>query len=137
MMVGEEESLTMWSESLMESLYVALRKQKPDKILKQIIEELKAKGYEDKYLLNRAREKVGPRAETRVAELLGHGGQQEEKQKEQPLKVDPGAGRGVSRPARKVRARQVRWSERARRSSLRGRKDGLGFFDWLRSLFSR
>ena len=73
MMGDNEESLTMWSESLMESLYVALRKRKSDDILKQIIGELKAKGYNDKYLVNLAREKVGPRAGTRLTGLLGPG----------------------------------------------------------------
>ncbi|MCG8378781.1 MAG: hypothetical protein MI865_04810 [Proteobacteria bacterium] len=64
------EIKTMWSESLLESLYVALRKDKEDKIVQEIIADLRAKEYDDEYITNKVKKKVGPTAATRIVALL-------------------------------------------------------------------
>lgn len=64
------EIKTMWSESLLESLYVALKKEKEDKLVKEVLDDLKAKEYDNEYILNKVKRKVGPAAATRVEALL-------------------------------------------------------------------
>lgn len=67
------EVKTMWSESLLEGLYDALKKQKGDRVLVGIIRELKAKGYESRYLIDKVSKKIGPKAGDRMRELLSRG----------------------------------------------------------------
>ena len=64
------EIKTMWSESLLETLYVALRKDKEDAVVKDVISDLKAKDYDDDYLINKVKVKVGPNAAVRIRGLL-------------------------------------------------------------------
>jgi len=64
------EIKTMWSESLLETLYVVLRKEKEDKMIQEIIVDLRAKDYDDEYLINKVNKKVGPAAATRMKALL-------------------------------------------------------------------
>jgi len=72
-MVEETEVKTMWSETLLESLYVAMEKQKGNKIVIGIIKDLKAKGYENDYLIDKVGKKVGPAAAARLKSLLSGG----------------------------------------------------------------
>ncbi len=60
----------MWSESLLETLYVVLRKEKDDKMIQEVIVDLRAKEYDDEYLINKVKKKVGPAAATRMQALL-------------------------------------------------------------------
>lgn len=64
------EIKTMWSESLLEALYVALRKEKEDKLVKEVIDDLRAKEYDDEYIINKVKKKVGPTAAIRIEALL-------------------------------------------------------------------
>jgi len=64
------EIKTMWSESLLETLYVVLRKEKEDKMVLEVIVDLRAKDYDDEYLINKVKKKVGPTAATRMQALL-------------------------------------------------------------------
>lgn len=64
------EIKTMWSESLLETLYVALRKDKEDELIQEIIVDLRAKEYDDEYLINKVTKKVGPTAAARMKNLL-------------------------------------------------------------------
>ena len=64
------EIKTMWSESLLETLYVALRKDKEDALVQEIIVDLRAKEYDDEYLINKVKKKVGPTAAVRMKNLL-------------------------------------------------------------------
>ena len=64
------EIKTMWSESLLETLYVALRKDKEDALVQEIIVDLRAKDYDDEYLINKVKKKVGPNAAVRIKNLL-------------------------------------------------------------------
>ncbi len=64
------EIKTMWSESLLETLYVVLKKEKDDKMVQEVIVDLRAKDYDDEYLINKVKKKVGPAAATRMQALL-------------------------------------------------------------------
>lgn len=64
------EIKTMWSESLLETLHVALRKDKEDALVQEIIVDLRAKDYDDEYLINKVKKKVGPNAAVRIKNLL-------------------------------------------------------------------
>lgn len=64
------EIKTMWSESLLETLYVALRKDKEDALIQEVIVDLRAKEYDDEYLINKVTKKVGPTAASRMKNLL-------------------------------------------------------------------
>jgi hypothetical protein len=64
------EVKTMWSETLLEALYVAMEKNKGNKIVIEIIKDLRAKGYENDYLIEKVQKKVGPEAATRLKNLL-------------------------------------------------------------------
>ena len=64
------EIKTMWSESLLESLYVALRKSKDDGVVKDVLNDLKEKDYDNDYIINKVKRKVGPKAAERVNALL-------------------------------------------------------------------
>ena len=64
------EIKTMWSESLLETLYVTLRKDKEDSVVQEVIADLRAKDYDDEYLINKVKKKVGPTAAVRMKNLL-------------------------------------------------------------------
>ncbi|OGT35980.1 MAG: hypothetical protein A2W28_08675 [Gammaproteobacteria bacterium RBG_16_51_14] len=65
---------TMWSESLLESLYVALEKNKANKTIIEIIRDLRAKGYQNDYLIEKVQKQAGTTAATRLKGLLTGGG---------------------------------------------------------------
>jgi len=56
------EVKTMWSETLLEALYVALEKKVPDTNIRELLGELKAKGYKIDYLIEKVTKKLGPNA---------------------------------------------------------------------------
>jgi hypothetical protein len=65
-----EEIQTMWSESLLEHLYLALKKNKEDAMILELIEELRAKDYDDEFLIKKVTMKVGATGATRITALL-------------------------------------------------------------------
>jgi hypothetical protein len=65
-----EEIQTMWSESLLEHLYLALKKNKEDAMILELIGELRAKEYDDEFLINKVTMKVGATGATRITALL-------------------------------------------------------------------
>ena len=67
---GKEEVQTMWSESLLEHLYLALKKDKEDAMILELIDELKAKDYDDDFLIKKVTMKVGATAASRMSNLL-------------------------------------------------------------------
>ncbi len=67
---GKEEVQTMWSESLLEHLYLALKKDKEDAMILELIEELRAKDYDDEFLIKKVTMKVGATAASRMKNLL-------------------------------------------------------------------
>ena len=66
-----DTQVTMWSESLLEGLYVAIAKPGTGAALKDLLNELKAKGYEENYLIEKVEEKVGTKAADRLKVMLG------------------------------------------------------------------
>jgi len=69
----DKTAITMWSESLIEGLYIGIAKSGNDNALRELIKELKEKGYEEKYLINKVNTNVGP-AEARRLQTLLKGG---------------------------------------------------------------
>ncbi len=70
-MSDKKEVQTMWSESLLEHLYLALKKDKDDAMILELIEELRAKDYDDDFLIKKVTQKVGnASAVSRVTNLL-------------------------------------------------------------------
>jgi hypothetical protein len=67
---GKEEVQTMWSESLLEHLYLALKKDKEDEMIMELIEELRAKDYDDEFLIKKVTQKVGATGASRMKNLL-------------------------------------------------------------------
>jgi hypothetical protein len=65
-----EEIQTMWSESLLEHLYLALKKNKEDAMILELIEELRAKEYDDEFLIKKVTMKVGATGAARITALL-------------------------------------------------------------------
>lgn len=69
-MSNKEEVQTMWSESLLEHLYLALKKNKEDTMILELIEELRAKEYDDEFIIKKVTMKVGASGATRITALL-------------------------------------------------------------------
>ncbi|RKZ43558.1 MAG: hypothetical protein DRQ58_12455, partial [Gammaproteobacteria bacterium] len=67
-------AITMWSESLIEGLYIGIAKSGNDNALKGLIKELREKGYENNYLINKVNSNVGPTEARRLRALMGLGG---------------------------------------------------------------
>lgn len=56
------EVKTMWSETLLEALYAAMEKKASAAKVREILKELKEKGYKKDYLVEKVSKKVGPDA---------------------------------------------------------------------------
>lgn len=61
---------TMWSESLFEGLYLALKKGKKNDAIMAILRDIKAKQYKDHYIIRKTKRDLGPTEGARVAALL-------------------------------------------------------------------
>lgn len=61
---------TMWSESLFEGLYLALKKGKKNDAIMAILRDIKAKQYKDHYIIRKTKRDLGPMEGARVAALL-------------------------------------------------------------------
>ena len=61
---------TMWSESLFEGLYLALKKGKKNDAIMVILRDIKAKQYKDHYIIRKTKRDLGPAEGARVAALL-------------------------------------------------------------------
>ena len=67
------QAKTLWSETILEILYEALRKERKDGEIRELLKEVRAKGFKRDYILDRVKKKIGPAAEIRVRGLLGPG----------------------------------------------------------------
>ena len=61
---------SMWSESLFEGLYLALKKGKKNDVIMGILRDIKAKQYKDHYIIRKTKRDLGPAEGARVAALL-------------------------------------------------------------------
>ncbi len=69
-MSDKKEVQTMWSESLLEHLYLALKKNKENELILELIEELRSKEYDDEFIIQKVTMKVGATGAARVTALL-------------------------------------------------------------------
>ena len=67
------EVKTMWSETLLESLYVAMQKKVSDAKVLEILRDLKSKGYSRDYLIEKVEKKVGPNAADQLKRIYASG----------------------------------------------------------------
>lgn len=85
----DKTAITMWSESLIEGLYIGIAKSGNDNALRDLIKELKEKGYEEKYLINKVNTNVGPTEARRLQTLIKGGS------------VKPAAAKGKAKKGKK------------------------------------
>ncbi|MBF8270456.1 MAG: hypothetical protein HW386_2165 [Gammaproteobacteria bacterium] len=64
----------MWSETLLEALYVALEKKAGDAKIREILGELKEKGYKKDYLIEKVGKKIGPNAADHLKRIFRSAG---------------------------------------------------------------
>ncbi len=61
---------TLWSETMLEMLKYALKRNKGDKQIKEIARELKTKGYRTGYLIEEVRKELGESQASRLQRLI-------------------------------------------------------------------
>jgi hypothetical protein len=61
---------TLWSETILEVLYESLKKNRSDAAIREILVEVRDKGFDSDYIIDRVNKKVGPTATTRVRRML-------------------------------------------------------------------
>lgn len=62
---------TLWTETILEILYESLRRNKGDSQVKDILNEIRQKGFKRQYLIDKVKVKVSAEAAARVKSLLG------------------------------------------------------------------
>ncbi len=108
------EVQTMWSESLLEILYVSLRKDKEDDVIKEVINDLHAKKYDDEYIINKVNQKVGLAAGKRVTAII--------------------AGRAYSSPAKAQKGKPLSAAAQVRAKLAKKRSD-VGLIEKIKDFF--
>ncbi len=68
-MTNRTVTKTLWTETLVEDLFSALKRNKSDGTVKQIVQELKAKGLPEEYLENKVRTALGQAAAERFTQV--------------------------------------------------------------------
>jgi len=66
----ETVAKTLWSETLIEVLCVALSKNKGDEQIIKILTDIRAKGFKDPYVISKVRNDIDNAAASRVKALL-------------------------------------------------------------------
>ena len=62
---------TLWSETIIDALVIGLQKNVSDEKIKELINEIKAKGYKASYIIDKVTKESGTTARARVKRLLG------------------------------------------------------------------
>ncbi len=62
---------TLWSETLIEILILALQKKRPDSEITEIIKEIRAKGFKRRYIIGKVEKELGAETARRVKTLIG------------------------------------------------------------------
>ena len=61
---------TLWTETVLEILYLALKYDKPDKDITKLLSQIRTKGCKPAYIIRKVSEKLDDGAATRVRDLL-------------------------------------------------------------------
>ncbi len=61
---------TLWTETILEILYLALKYDKPDKDIKKILMQVRMKGCKPSYIIRKVNQKLGEQAAVRVKSLM-------------------------------------------------------------------
>ena len=61
---------TLWSETILEVLYEFLKENKPDEAIKEILREVRLKGFKPPYIIEKVGMKVDEAAAERIKALL-------------------------------------------------------------------
>jgi CRISPR/Cas system CSM-associated protein Csm4 (group 5 of RAMP superfamily) len=62
---------TLWSETIIDALIVGLQKKAPDEKIKELVKEIKDKGFKSSYIIEKVTKELGPPAAVRIRQLLG------------------------------------------------------------------
>jgi hypothetical protein len=62
---------TLWTETLIEILVIALQKKRPDSEIKELIKEIRAKGFKPRYITGKVEKELGAETARRVKTLIG------------------------------------------------------------------
>lgn len=69
-MEDKTRTKTLWTETLLENLFEALRRNKSDGAIKKVLAELREKDIPTGYMVQKTRSEVGPREAKRLELLL-------------------------------------------------------------------
>jgi len=71
-MVGDDKTVakTLWSETIIEMLCLALKANKSDQQIKELLLECKQKGFKARYLTGKVRKEVDEAATARIKRLM-------------------------------------------------------------------
>lgn len=61
---------TLWTETILDILYLALKYDKPDKDISELLKQLRMKGCKPLYIVKKTRQKLGEGAASRVRALM-------------------------------------------------------------------
>jgi hypothetical protein len=61
---------TLWSETILEILFQSLKANKTDAVIKELLKEVKEKGFKADYIIQKVEKKIDKKASIRVRGLL-------------------------------------------------------------------
>ena len=61
---------TLWSETILEILYQSLKLNKPDNAIREVLTEVRQKGFKPGYIIEKVEKKVDKKASIRVRGLM-------------------------------------------------------------------
>lgn len=61
---------TLWSETLIDALLVALQKKQPDEKIRELLKEIQDKGYKPSYITGKVTKELDEQAALRIRKLL-------------------------------------------------------------------
>lgn len=126
MAAQDKNEMTMWSESMLEALFLTLRKGKDDNKVKQVLRELLGKGYKRPFIVEQVRQELGDNAAATVEGIFKGSGSK---------------ASGDRKPVAASQRRKPRSRPGAsvyRKGNVAGDEAGpLGLVSWLRRLFGK
>ena len=61
---------TLWTETILEILYESLRKNRPDNTVREVLVEVRGKGFRPEYIIDKVKQKVDAGAAARVKDMM-------------------------------------------------------------------